>query len=179
MIKRFLLVIAMCCIIVMPSVTRAAGFTLWSVTDQIVEVDNSKLVAGRIGYDFSIENEGLEIFVGSSWNLRYDKPQTMSLGIINHLPDLIDPNNPLPFIPGFLLTFVNQDIEVCPYLGLEGSFNFIDRDSGFYALLIGALAKVTPKSQIEYGLEGAYTQGFNELEGTDEYQLRLLARIRF
>jgi len=177
--KSLLLTLFLGLTLLLGAKAEAAGLTLWSVTDQIVEVDNSKLVAGRIGYDFSIENEGLEIFVGSSWNLRYDKPQTMSLGIINHLPDLIDPNNPLPFIPGFLLTFVNQDIEVCPYLGLEGSFNFIDRDSGFYALLIGALAKVTPKSQIEYGLEGAYTQGFNELEGTDEYQLRLLARIRF
>ena len=177
--KSLLLTLFLGLTLLLGAKAEAAGLTLWSVTDQIVEVDNSKLVAGRIGYDFSIENEGLEIFVGSSWNLRYDKPQTMSLGVINHLPDLIDPENPLPFIPDFLLTFVNQEIEVCPYLGLEGSFNFIDRDSGFYALLIGALAKVTPKSQIEYGLEGAYTQGFNELEGTDEYQLRLLARIRF
>ena len=177
--KSLLLTLFLGLTLLLGAKVEAAGLTLWSVTDQIVEVDNSKMVAGRIGWDFSIENEGLEVFVGSSWNLRYDKPQTMSLGVINHLPDLIDPENPLPFIPDFLLTFVNQEIEVCPYLGLEGSFNFIDRDSGFYALLIGALAKVTPKSQIEYGLEGAYTQGFNELEGTDEYQLRLLARIRF
>ena len=177
--KSLLLTLFLGLTLLLGAKVEAAGLTLWSVTDQIVEVDNSKMVAGRIGWDFSIENEGLEVFVGSSWNLRYEKPQTMSLGVINHLPDLIDPENPLPFIPDFLLTFVNQEIEVCPYLGLEGSFNFIDRDSGFYALLIGALAKVTPKSQIEYGLEGAYTQGFNELEGTDEYQLRLLARIRF
>ena len=177
--KSLLLTLFLGLTLLLGAKAEAAGLTLWSVTDQIVEVDNSKMVAGRIGWDFSIENEGLEVFVGSSWNLRYEKPQTMSLGVINHLPDLIDPENPLPFIPDFLLTFVNQEIEVCPYLGLEGSFNFIDRDSGFYALLIGALAKVTPKSQIEYGLEGAYTQGFNELEGTDEYQLRLLARIRF
>jgi len=177
MIKRTLLLIALVCL--MTASVQAAGLTLWSVADQIVDVDESASISGRLGYYFGSSEGGLEIFTGSTWHPESKAPQVLSIGIIEHLPDLIDPNNPLPWLPDLLLAFINEDVEARPYAGLEGTFNFIEEDVGYYGGVVGVLAKLTPKSQIEYGLEGSYKEGFGELEGLNKTQLNLVIRIPF
>ena len=175
--KLLLILIALVCLMTVQ--VQAAGFTLWSVADQIVDVDEGESIAGRFGYYFGSDEGGLEIAVGSTWHFADKKPQVMSLIVIEHFPDLIDANNPWPVIPGVLTSFINEDVVAHPYAGLEGTFNFVEEDVGFYGGILGVLAKLTPESQIEYGIEGAYVKGFGELEDVDEAQLRLTVRIPF
>lgn len=177
MIKRILLTVVLSCLITAP--TYAAGITLWSVVDRVTNVEKSESISGRLGYYFGSENGGLEAFIGSTWHPKDKSPQVMSLGVIEHLPDLIDPNNPLPFIPDILLAFANQNIKACPYAGLESTFNFIDEDAGYYGGLLGILAKLSSTSQIEYGIEVACIKGFDALSDVEEIQLRLTLRILF
>jgi len=175
--KKILIVIALICLMTVQ--VQAAGLTLWSVAEKIVEVDESASIAGRLGYYFGSDNGGLEIFAGSTWHPESKSPQVLSIGVIEHLPDLIDPNNPLPWIPNILLTFINEDVEVRPYAGLEGTFNFIEENVGYYGGVVGVLAKLTPNSRIQYGLEGSYKEGFGELEGLNKTQLSFVIRIPF
>ena len=131
MIKRILLTIALVCLLMTVQV-QAAGITLWGVTDQVIDADESASTAGRLGYYFGDDKGGLEIFGGATWHPESKGPQVLSIGVIEHLPDLIDPNNPLPLIPNILLAFINEDVEARPYVGLEGTFNFVEEDVGYY-----------------------------------------------
>ena len=175
--KLMLLMVALICLMTVQ--VQAAGLTLWSVADKIVDVDESASISGRLGYYFGSDNGGLEIFGGSTWHPESKAPQVLSIGVIEHLPDLIDSSNPLPWIPDILLAFVNEDVVARPYAGIEGTFNFIEENVGYYGGVVGVLAKLTPKSQIEYGLEGSYKEGFGELEGLNKTQLSLVIRIPF
>ena len=175
---RTLILAMLCCLILTPFVS-GAGITFWSVTDQLIDIDESASVAGRIGYYTGGAEGGVEFFVGSTWHPDTRSPQVMSFGILEHLPDLIDPQNPLPFIPKVLLTLINEEVELRPYAGLEATFNFIDEDAGFYGPMVGLLGKLTPKSKIETGAEACYFKGFGDLEDVDEFQLRIVMRILF
>ena len=94
MIKRLLISILLVCLL--PLLVQGAGITLWSMADQVVDIDESVSVAGRLGYYFGGSDGGLEIAVGSTWHLKDKYPQVMSLLVIERLPDLIDPDNSLP-----------------------------------------------------------------------------------
>jgi len=177
--KLLLITIALCCLIITPTVTQAAGLTLWSVADQVIDVDEGESIAGRLGYYFGSNEGGLELAVGSTWYLKDDKPQVMSFLVIEHFPDLIDPDNTMPWIPDFFLVFINEDVEARPYAALEGTFNFIEEDMGYYGGVVGVLAKLSPESRMEYGLEGSWRKGLGELEGVDRRQLSLVIRYPF
>ena len=81
------------------SLVQAAGLTIWGLTEQMTSVNSDNAIVGRVGYDLSVGNGGgLEPFIGSVWRPRDEAPQVITLGAIQHMPDLIDPNNPIPYL---------------------------------------------------------------------------------
>jgi hypothetical protein len=158
---------------------QASGLTLWSLTDQVTGIDERNSISGRLGYSFATENGGLEGFIGSTWYQDEKYPQVMSLGIIEHLPDLVDPNNPLPWIPDVLVSLLNEDVHIGPYIGLMGTFQFIEEDAGMYGIIAGAKVKVSPNSLAEWVVEYRYIDPFGQLDGVEKSQLSAGLRIPF
>ncbi len=169
------LIIALC----LCGSVQAAGLTLWTLTDQLTSIDEDNSISGRVGYSFASDNGGLEIYVGSTWYKTDATPQVMSLGIVEHLPDLIDPNNPLPWIPGLLTAIVNEEVVMAPYVGIQGTFQFVDEDAGLFGVMAGVKIKVTPKSASEWIVEGRYINPFGDLYGVNKAQLSVGLRIPF
>jgi len=167
MIKRLLIAIVLCCFIVTP--IFAVGPTVTFLTEQVARVDSSNELTLRAGYNFATENGGLEPFIGTQWRPRWDEegdmepPSVVALGALYHFPDLIDPNNAIPYLPGFLSTIINPDVEVRPYMGYQMTINFIDKDSGLQDFLGGIRIKVTPESNTSLDFEIRYGDTFGDL----------------
>ena len=175
MIKRTLIAIALCCLIVMPTVTQAAGLTIWGLTEQISSVNGDNSLTGRIGYDMSLsDNGGLELFAGSIWRPRetQDFPQVVVLGAVQHMPDLIDPNSSVPFLPELFLNVISEDVQIRPYIGGQFSINLIDEDAGTYGAIAGVTLKLTPEDKSELVFEASYDKNFGDLAGVPDNQLK-------
>ncbi len=170
-----LIIITLC----LTSAVQAAGLTIWTLTNQIASVDESNSIAGRVGYYFGSDNGGLEIFIGSTWHPRSGVPQVVSGGLVEHLPDLIDPDNPTPWISDVLLAFIDEKAVARPYIGIEGTFNFLEKDVGYYGGMVGIAAKVTPKAMTEWVAEAGLIEPFGDWEGVREFRLKLGIRFPF
>jgi len=155
------------------------GLTVWTLTDQVADVDSRNVVTGRIGY--MLDDSHLEPFIGSTWNPGGHAPQVMSIGLIRHASDLIDPDNPLPWIPEIALVLITEDVVATPYIAAQATFNFIDEDSGFYGGFAGVLIKTSPEAKSEVAIEARYAKAFGDLESIpdEELLLSLGLRIRF
>lgn len=160
----------------------ADGVTFWALTEKDVDSTQNAII-GRLGY----QKDFLEGFIGSTWRPHYKveegeiaPPQVFSLGGIVHLRDLLDPNNPLPWIPDLLLTLIPEKMVAQPYFGLEASFNFFESDAGFYGGIVGLLCKADPNSKSTLVIEAGYADYFKDLAAVDdEFQLRLGLRFYF
>lgn len=153
------------------------GITIWGLTNQ-----DADSVIVRIGY----EQDNIEGFIGSSWWPNYDvetgdiqPPQVLILGALYHFQDLLDPNNPLPIIPDILIAFVPKGTLAQPYIGGQGTFNFIDKDAGFYGGLVGLLVKANKDSKVAIVVEAAYQDNFIELSAVDNFKINLGLRFKF
>ena len=68
--KKLLLLMALMCLLVVPT-AKAAGLTIWGITEQVSSVNEDNAITGRIGYDLSLGDKGgLEPFIGSIWRPR-------------------------------------------------------------------------------------------------------------
>ena len=157
---------------------QAAGLTLWTGTNQPVNVTEDSVIFGRVGYSLASDNGGLEVYIGSTWYKSDANPQAMSAGIIEHLPDLVDPDG-MPWVSDFLLKFINEDVIMAPYVGIQGTFQFVDEDAGMFGILGGLKIKVTPNSVSEWIVEGSYINPFGDLYGVNKAQLSVGLRIPF
>jgi len=152
-----------------------AGVTAWGLTEQDIGSRN-KALQGRIGYRIGL----VEPFVGSTWRPNFDAdgalapPQLLSLGTVYHGPDLIDPNSSIPWIPDIMLALLPADYQARPYFGGQFSINFIDKDSGFYAPLVGLLCKFDPDKPSALVIEAAYNENFGAASAVpDEARLSI------
>jgi len=173
MIKRILIAIAL--IALMAIQVQAAGLTIWGLTEQISSVNGDNSLTGRIGYDMSLsDNGGLELFAGSIWRPRetQDFPQVVVLGAVQHMPDLIDPNSSVPFLPELFLNVISEDVQIRPYIGGQFSINLIDEDAGTYGAIAGVTLKLTPEDKSELVFEASYDKNFGDLTGVPDNQLK-------
>ena len=107
-------------------------------------------------------------------------PQVMSLGALVHMRDLLDANNPLPWIPDLLLTIIPEEMVAQPYFGGQGTWNFVDTDSGFYGFIVGIQSKIAIESKSSFITELVRNQNFNELTTVkDGWRLNLGFRFLF
>ena len=154
---------------------QAAGLTIWGLTEQISSVDGDNSLSARIGYDLSLTDKGgLELFAGSIWRPRetQDFPQVVVLGAIQHLPDLIDPNSSIPWLPELFLTVISEDVQIRPYIGGQFSVNLVDEDSGTYGAIAGITLKLTPEDKSELVFEAFYDNNFGDLAGVPDNELK-------
>lgn len=169
--KRLILtIIAVLCLTVS---VQAAGLTIWGLTEQLTTVEADNSLTGRVGYFLGIgENGGLEPFIGSVWRPRIDDvPQVITLGAVQHLSDLVDPNNSLPYIPDFFVSILNEDTVIRPYIGAQFTINFVDRDSGFIGFIGGVTVKLEEDARSELVFELGYNDTFNALAGVPDNEI--------
>ena len=171
MIKRLL--IGMVLALYMCITVQGAGLTVWGITEQVSSVDEDNAITGRIGYDLSVgENGGLEPFIGSIWRPRDGTPQVVVLGAVQHLPDLIDPNSSVPFIPDLFLAVISEDVQIRPYIGGQFSINCIDEDAGTYGMIAGITLQVDPNANSQLVFEISYDKNFGDLAGVPDERLK-------
>ena len=183
MLKKVILTIAMILLFVGPSYADDDGFTIWQLTEKRIDADSALLA--RIGYQM----DSIEPFIGTAWIPKQsgetgniDPPQMVTLGTMIHLPDLIDPNNPLPIIPQALLVFIPKDWIATPYIGWQGTWNFADDDAGYQTGMVGILAKTKPDSRLTFVIEADYNNFFGSvapLTYDDEWILCLGIRLKW
>jgi hypothetical protein len=158
---------------------QAAGLTFWGLTEQVSSVEDDNSITARVGYDLSVgDRGGLEPFIGTVLYPRLEAPSVMVIGAIQHLPDLIDPNNPIPFLPEIFLTVINEEVQIRPYIGVQCTVNLVDHDSGFIGGLAGVAIKLTPDARSELIGEVSYNNTFNDLSGIDDNELRAYLGFR-
>lgn len=171
MIKRTLITIALVCLIAMP--VQGAGVTLWGLTEQVSSVNDDNAITGRIGYDLSLSDQGgLEIFAGSIWRPKESAPQVIVVGAVQHMPDLIDPNSSIPYLPELFLTVISESVQIRPYIGGQFSINLIDEDAGTYGAIAGITLRLTPEANSEIVFEASYDKNFGDLAGVPDNQLK-------
>ena len=154
------------------SAAQAAGLTVWGLTEQLSSVEADNSLTARVGYFLGTDRGGLEPFIGSIWRPRDDSPQVVVFGAVQHMPDLIDPNNPIPFIPEMLLKVITEDVSIRPYIGGQFSVNLADRDAGFYGMIAGITLKLEPKAKSELVFEASYDNTFGDLAGVEDNELK-------
>jgi len=155
--------------------TQGAGLTIWGLTEQVSSVNGDNSLSARVGYDLGLSDRGgLELFAGSIWRPRetQDFPQVVVLGAVQHLPDLIDPNSSVPWIPELFLTVISEDVQIRPYIGGQFSINLIDEDAGTYGAIAGVTLKLTPEDRSELVFEASYDKNFGDLGGVPDNQFK-------
>jgi hypothetical protein len=172
--KKYVMMI----VLLLCSVTMAEdGISIWGLTTQ--DADALKV---RVGY----EKDNIEGFIGSQWWPGVDvvtgevkPPQVITLGALYHFSDLLDPNNPLPFIPDILMAFMPPGTVAEPYVGGQATFNLFDKDAGLYAALAGLLIKAQPDSKVAIVAEAEYGVNFAQLSVLPEFKVNLGFRYKF
>lgn len=178
--KKGIVVLVMVLLISLPC--WADGLTVWGLTEQDIS-SNQNAISARVGYQFG----SIEAFMGSTWRPDYDveteeisPPQIISAGAVYHLDDILDANSPIPWIPELLLTFIPEEWLATPYAGAQASFNFFDRDAGFYGGVVGILMKTQPDSTSAFVAEAVFNENFYDLNAVpDEFRLNLGFRFYF
>jgi len=170
--KRVLLTIIM--VLCLCASVQAAGITVWGLTEQLTAVESDNSITARVGYFMGIgDTGGLEPFIGSVWRPRSeDAPQVITLGAVQHLPDLIDPNGPIPYISGIFTAVIAEEVVIRPYIGFQTTINLIDKDSGFIGIISGVTCKLTPDAQSEIVFEISYDDTFQGLAGVPDNELK-------
>ena len=168
--KRVILtIIALLCL---TASAQAAGLTIWGLTEQVSSVNGDNSLTARVGYDLSLTDKGgLELFAGSIWRPKDSEPQVLVFGAIQHMPDLIDPNSPIPYLPELFLTVISETVQIRPYIGGQFSINLIDEDVGTYSAIAGITLKLTPEANSELVFEVSYDKNFGDLGGVPDNQL--------
>ena len=147
--------------------------TIWGITEQISNVDSDNSLTGRIGYDLSVSDKGgLEPFLGSVWRPRDGNPQVIVLGAVQHMPDLIDPNSSVPFLPDLFLSVMNEEVVIRPYIGAQFTVNFIDEDVGYYGAIAGITLQLEPGAKSQLVFEASYDKTFGALEDVPDNQVK-------
>ena len=153
--------------------TQGAGLTVWGITEQVSSVNEDNAITGRIGYDLGLSDKGgLELFAGSIWRPREGTPQVIVLGAIQHMPDLIDPNSSIPYLPELFLTVISETVQIRPYIGGQFSVNLIDEDAGTYGAIAGITLQLTPEANSQLVFEASYDKNFGDLGGVPDNQFK-------
>ena len=152
---------------------QAAGLTIWGITEQMTSVNEDNSLTARVGYDLSLTDKGgLELFAGSIWRPREGEPQVVVFGAIQHMPDLIDPNSSIPYLPELFLTVISEKVQIRPYIGGQFSVNLIDEDAGTYGAIAGIIIQLTPEANSQLVFEASYDKNFGDLAGVPDNQLK-------
>lgn len=163
-------------ILLLCGTVQAMGPTVSFMTEQIANVDKGNSLGIELGYMLGID-AGLEPYIGTEWWPRWDDegdmnpPSVIVLGVRNHFTDILDPNSALPFVPGLLLTVLNEDIEVKPFIGFRFSANVVDKDAGVMSIPAGILVKTTPNSNSALRFEVRYSDTFGGLSTVPDNRL--------
>ena len=149
--------------------------TIWGMTSQDVDSRNVALT-GRVGAKYGY----VQGFIGSTWRPNYDAdtgevdpPHVMSLGTITHMRDLLDPNNPLPWIPDALLAMLPEKMVARPYIGGQGTWNLLDSDGGFYGPIIGIESKMSEDSKASAITEFQFNRYTDDMSALDDNEWSL------
>lgn len=155
--------------------------TIWGMTSQDVDSRNVALT-GRVGAKYGY----IQGFIGSTWRPNYDvesgeikPPQVMTFGTITHMRDLLDPNNPLPWIPDTLLAMLPEKMVARPYFGGQGTWDLLDTDGSFYGPIIGVESKMSEDSKASLITEFQYNRYSGDMSALDDNEWSLNLGILF
>jgi hypothetical protein len=173
------------CVIVAMSGCQETALTTSVLTEQnLSQGGNAVIVRG------GVQAGHVEGFIGSTWHPGFDTetgdispPQLFSAGALYHWENLIDPNNPVPWIPPILKTITNSlglpDARAVPYLGGQASLN-IDEDAGLVSFLTGLEIKAQPDDFSSIVLEAAFNKwSYDAAVLPDDWKLNMGFKIRF
>lgn len=162
--KRKLCVLLVCLL----ATVANAQWTTWSLTTEEDLANDNASVTARIGYEFG----GFEPWIGSVWRPNWqgdsDPPQIMTFGLFYHLDDIVDPKTRPAWLPGILVAAIPAEASATPYIGPQGSFTFIDEDSGTYGLIAGLIYKSKEDPLLELVVEVEYGTNFGALSAVDD-----------
>jgi len=173
MIKRTLITIALVCFMVLP--VFAAGPTVTVLTEQLTGI-NSPAINLRLGFFLGFDS-GLEPFIGTEFRPEWDEedkikpPSVVKAGVLNWFKDVVDSNSVIPLIPDLFLIFLNEDIQIRPYVGVEWTMDFVNRGGGFMAGIAGFELKTNANSKASILLEGKMYETFDEYAVIDDNRL--------
>lgn len=168
--------------------------TFWGLTEKVGSEESSYI--GRVGYTFKDfifrdPNNIIEPFIGTRWEPAQETetgnmnpPDTLTIGCMYHFGNLLDKDNPLPFISNTLLLVLNEDDRATPYIGGRGTWNFIDDDGSFYGGNVGLLVNTEQKENfaMSYVFELDYDNFFKDLtsiKDDDEYVFYIGLRLEY
>ena len=192
---KWIFTIMLCVLIAGFAQAKDFDLTFWGLTEKNVDDESSYI--GRIGFeldDFLLKepNNIIEPFIGTQWEPLQDTeagelnpPDTLLVGCLYHIGNLIDPNNPLPWISDTLLIVLSEDDEATPYIGGQGSWNFVDDDGAFYGGIVGLLVKPRQSNEkivCNYVFELDYNNFFDDLESIkddDEFTFYIGLRLKY
>ena len=170
--KNVMLTIALillCCGILWPGHARAGEVTLTVLGNESIDWTQAS-ITGRLGY---VHQDCLEPFVGAVFwpNFKVDEDQgekkpdyAFAAGVAYHWVDLVDPDNPLPWIPDLLLTVIPENYEARPYIGGQCLF----KDDGALGGLIGLRCKANPEDTVCLKFEAQGHNTFRKLAAVPE-----------
>ena len=160
-------------IVLVLTVCVQAELTLWGLVEDEKYEDEGSLT-GRVGY----VSGRVEGFIGTTW--RPDYEQVLTVGGVYWAGDLVDPNNPVPWLPEILLGFIDEESVIRPYAGAEATWTFVDEDAGYFAGLVGIEVKGDPGNKASLIAEVIMPENFGTLGGLeDDWRLRLGLRYKF
>ena len=165
-----IVVMLLCCGILWPGIARAGEVSLTILGTESFDWTQAS-VTGRLGY---VHQDCLEPFVGVvCWpNFKVNEAEgekkidyAFAAGVAYHWIDLVDPENPLPWIPDILLTMIPENFEARPYICGQCLFK---KDEGALGGIIGLRCKPNPEDTvcIKFEVQGHNT--FRDLAAMPE-----------
>jgi len=159
-----------------------AQLTIWGLASDEDLNNPGSAVTTRFGYQIG----QIEPFVGSVWYNDYptdpgeqEPPQVLEVGVLLHLPDLIDSNSPFPLLPDIILMAIPEGADARPYFGPCFTVNLLDKDSGKYGLKAGVEYKKSPDIPISIVMEVEYADYFGALSAIHDNELLFSAGVKW
>lgn len=173
--KKLIVMLMILCVC---SIAGAKGLTAVFLTEQIANTDSGNSLTVEIGY--LLDDNGLEPYIGTQWWPQWDEttgelepPGILILGCRQHFADILDSNSPIPILPNILLPVLNEKVEIKPFIDLNFTANFIDKDNGLMGLGTGILLKTSPEATASLMFEARYADTFGELNDVPDNRIDL------
>jgi hypothetical protein len=170
--KKLLVALLILCVC---SIAGAKGLTAAFLTEQVVHVDSGNSLTVEVGY---MLDGGLEPYLGTQWWPRWDEesgdlepPGVLILGCRQHFGDILDPNSAIPFLPELLLPVINESVSLTPFVDMNFTANFLDKDNGQMGVGTGVLLKTSPDATAALMFEARYNDTFGELAGVPDNRI--------
>jgi hypothetical protein len=154
-------------ILLCSSIAQAGEVTVTVLGNESIDWTQASIL-GRVGY---LHQDTLEVYGGAVWwpNFKVDEDEeepdyAFCTGVLYHWMDVLDPNNPIPFIPETLLKIIPEQMVARPYIGGQVLF----KNDGAIGGVVGLTCKAKPGDNVSLKIEGQGHNTFRDLAAIPE-----------